>query len=276
MTSTPERPGESDDRETYSHGYGERTIQRQGTRTAEFDAGFLLPHLRKGMRLLDCGCGAGSITIGLAQVVAPGEVVGIDMEGSVIEQATASASDKNVRNVSFQTGDVYQLSFPDEYFDVVYANTVLEHLKEDGKGLMEMRRVLKPSGIIAMRDLDVGGALFYPEDRDVKGVFELAENQMRHNGGDPFYGRRLGHVLREAGFHGIEMSANYSNEDPKFLAESFARRITEPPLADLAIERGWADRERLEELAENLRSWGEHPDAFFVLSRCAAVGWKDA
>lgn len=267
--------GESKDRETYSHGYGDRIIRRQETRTAEFDAGFLLPHLKPGMKLLDCGCGSGSITIGLAQVVAPGEVVGIDMESSVVERATISASEMKVDNVSFQTGDVYQLPFPDQYFDVVFANTVLEHLREAPKGLEEMGPVLKNGGIIAMRDMDVGGALLYPENRDVRGVFALVENQMRHNGGDPYYGRRLGHVLREAGFQGIEMSANYSNEDPKQIAESFGHRITGPPLADLAIEQGWADREKLEELAAALRSWSVDPDAFFVLSRCAGVGWKD-
>ena len=198
MAASSGHSGESDNRESYSHGYGERTVHRQETRTAEFDAGFLLPHLKTGMKLLDCGCGSGSITIGLAQVVAPGEVVGVDMESSVIERATISASEMKVDNVSFQTGDVYQLPFPDQYFDVVFANTVLEHLRDAPKGLKEMGRVLKSGGIIAMRDMDVGGALFYPESQHVREVFELVENQMRHNGGDPNYGRRLGHVLREA------------------------------------------------------------------------------
>lgn len=275
MAASEEQRRDSDNPEIYSHGYGERTIQRQERRTAEFDAGFLLPHLKPGMKLLDCGCGSGSITIGLAQVVAPGEVVGIDMESSVIEQATASAAGRKVDKVSFQTGDVYQLPFSDGYFDVVYANTVLEHLREPTKGLEEMRRVLKTGGIMAMRDMDSAGALHYPDNRAVRGVFELVGNQMRHNGGDPHFGRRLGRVLREAGFHGIEMSADYNNEDPKWIAQSFGRRITEPPLSDLAIEQDWADREKLEELAESLRSWSEDPDAFLVLSRCAAVGWKE-
>jgi ubiquinone/menaquinone biosynthesis C-methylase UbiE len=49
-------------------------------RTAAREGAFFLPHLRPGMRVLDCGCGPGSITVGLAAAVAPGQAVGIDLE----------------------------------------------------------------------------------------------------------------------------------------------------------------------------------------------------
>ncbi len=66
--------------ERYSHGYGANIIQRQETRTADRDAAFLLPHLKSGMSLLDCGCGSGTITIGLAEIVGPGNVIGLDLD----------------------------------------------------------------------------------------------------------------------------------------------------------------------------------------------------
>ena len=72
--------GDSTGREVYTPGYGGPTNQVMVRRTAAGAASFLLPHLRSGIRLLDCGCGPGSITIGLAEAVAPGEVVGIDLE----------------------------------------------------------------------------------------------------------------------------------------------------------------------------------------------------
>jgi ubiquinone/menaquinone biosynthesis C-methylase UbiE len=61
------------------------------TRTAANCAAFLSPYLRPGMRLLDCGCGPGSITIGLAETVAPGGVIGIDVDGGSIEVARKHA-----------------------------------------------------------------------------------------------------------------------------------------------------------------------------------------
>ena len=61
-------------------------------RTAERNAAFFLPHLERGMRLLDAGCGAGSITFGLAEAVSGGDAVGLDASSEAIACARATAS----------------------------------------------------------------------------------------------------------------------------------------------------------------------------------------
>lgn len=78
-------------------------------RTATDFAGFFLPYLQPGMRLLDCGCGPGTITIGLAAAVAPGEVVGIDLEAAQINLAQTQAAQANVTNARFEVANVYEL-----------------------------------------------------------------------------------------------------------------------------------------------------------------------
>ena len=130
--------------EFYSH-QGSATFEAElGKRTASQDAAFLLPHLRAGMRVLDAGCGPGSITLGLATAVAPGEVVGIDAQPSLVEQARALAVQRSVTNVRFEVADVYDLPFPDGSFDAAFANTVLQHLREPVQALAELiRRLLK-------------------------------------------------------------------------------------------------------------------------------------
>src|SRR5207302_57957 len=85
-------------------------------RTAAREAAFFLPHLRSGMRLLDIGCGPGSITLGLAEVVAPGEVVGIDLRPEAVEQSRAAAAQRGIANVRFEVGSAYDLPFPDGSF----------------------------------------------------------------------------------------------------------------------------------------------------------------
>jgi cyclopropane fatty-acyl-phospholipid synthase-like methyltransferase len=85
----PDSPaaGASPAGEAYTHGHGAAGVAHHAQRTAARDAAFFLPHLRPGMRLLDVGCGPGTITLGLAAAVAPGEAVGVDLGPAVVERA---------------------------------------------------------------------------------------------------------------------------------------------------------------------------------------------
>ena len=111
-------------------------------RTASQEAAFFLPSLRPGIRVLDLGCGPGSITLGLAEAVAPGEVVGVDFQPSQVAQAQALGAARGLMNVRFEVADVYRLPFPDGSFDAAFAHVVLMHLREPVRALAEMRRVL--------------------------------------------------------------------------------------------------------------------------------------
>src|SRR5215469_13020866 len=78
---------------------------------------FLAPHLRAGMRLIDCGCGPGSITVDLAQAVAPGETIGIDLREAALTHGRTLARDRPIANVAFLPASVYQIPFADNSFD---------------------------------------------------------------------------------------------------------------------------------------------------------------
>src|SRR5262245_909627 len=97
-------------------------------RTVEANASFVLPHLRPGLTVLDCGCGPGSITLGLAERVAPAQVVGIDVADQQVAAARALATEREVRNVRFERASIYDLPFAGGTFDLAFAHTVLEHL----------------------------------------------------------------------------------------------------------------------------------------------------
>jgi ubiquinone/menaquinone biosynthesis C-methylase UbiE len=97
------------DKHLYTFGYSPTAVQLLARRTAARIAGFFLPYLRAGMHVLDCGCGPGSITIGLAEVVAPGEVVGIDIEPSQITFARTHAAQQGRTNIRFEVGNVTRL-----------------------------------------------------------------------------------------------------------------------------------------------------------------------
>ena len=148
--------------ETYTHGHAESVLRSHRWRTVENSAAYLLPHLRPGVDLLDVGCGPGTITIDLAQRVAPGRVVGIDAAADAIDAARAAAREAGRRNLELATGDVYALDHADDSFDVVHAHQVLQHLADPVAALREMRRVCRPDGVVAARDSIYRAMTWYP------------------------------------------------------------------------------------------------------------------
>ena len=169
--------------ETYLHGHHDSVLRSHRWRTAENSAGYLLPHLTAGARLLDVGCGPGTITADLAARV--GQVTAIDAAEDILGQARAEAEQRGQANVSFQPGDVYHLDFPDGSFDVVHAHQVLQHLSEPVAALAEMRRVCRPGGLVAARDGDYAGMFWYPQELELAEWQALYRKVARALGGEP-------------------------------------------------------------------------------------------
>src|SRR5260370_20466571 len=171
--------------ETYLHGHHDSVLRSHRWRTAENSAGYLLGRLEPGMRVLDVGCGPGTITADLAALVPSGQVVGIDAAADVLDGARQEAERRGQANVRFETGDVYQLAFGDDAFDVVHAHQVLQHLSDPVAALAEMRRVCRPGGLVAARDGDYGGFFWFPSDPGLDEWQALYPDVARGLGGEP-------------------------------------------------------------------------------------------
>ncbi|HSC04554.1 MAG TPA: methyltransferase domain-containing protein [Solirubrobacteraceae bacterium] len=151
----------------YTHGHHESVLRSHRWRTAENSAGYLLPFLAPGMRLLDVGCGPGTITLDLAARIAPGPTVGVDRDAGVLAEAQRALDSREISGVEFRTADAYALEFDDESFDVVHAHQLLQHLTDPVAAVVEMRRVVRPGGVLAVRDGDYGGFVWAPSEQAV-------------------------------------------------------------------------------------------------------------
>ena len=278
---TPKQPETQRKQTGFSYfGYDSAAVQEHYIAAeASLVADFFLPHLKSGMSLLDCGCGPGTITLGLANAVAPGEVVGIDLEPSMIERANALAKERQVPNVRFQVADIFQLPFPDSSLDAVFTAAVLEHLDKPVDALQEIRRVLKPGGLVGVVSTDWGEPLISPPDESVKQFFELFEKGFKHRGGSLNRGRHLRIMLRQAGFDVTEFVAAYGNAATPEAVETAVRGylswFENLSLFDQVAELGGVDHSTLERIGAGMRQWSKHPDAFLATGKCKAVARKE-
>jgi ubiquinone/menaquinone biosynthesis C-methylase UbiE len=250
----------SGSREIYTPGYSEPTLRMMLKRTAATHAAFFIPVLHRGMRVLDCGCGPGTITLDLARLISPGEVFGIDLEPTQLRSAQRLSRQQQV-NAWFGVASVYALPFSDGQFDAVFAHALLEHLREPRRALLEMKRVLRSSGLVGIRSPDWAGWLVNPPSPQIEQAFHLFKQMQIANGGNPYVGRALKGLLRESGFSKISISASYEVfGDPT----SFVEWLT-----SCLESRGHTE---LRQNGQEVRAWSEHPDAFVAAAMFEGLG----
>ena len=261
------------------YGYDSASVQRG---YANLDtvrlADFLVPHLSEGKSVLDCGCGPGPITLSFAEIVAPGRVVGIDIEPTMIERANRLAADSGLENLEFQVADIYDLPYEDGEFDVVFSSAVTEHLSDPVRALREVLRVTKPGGIGAVARTDWSFPFIVPECPELSRFFELFEGGFTRIGGSLNRGRFLRSHMREAGFDVIEFETNMSHvlgqDAASASAEIYIAWIENVPMFQESIELGLTTDSELRSMVSGIREWAKHPDAYLSTARAHAVGVK--
>ncbi|MDX2343021.1 MAG: methyltransferase domain-containing protein [Acidimicrobiia bacterium] len=262
--------------EFYTHGHDPVVVGSHAQRSAVTSAAFLLPHLLDGTRLLDFGCGPGSITVDLGHHVAPtGSVVGLDSNAEVVEIAAREAAGPGV---SYLRSSVYDIPMADEAFDVAYGHQILQHLGDPVAALGEIYRVLDRGGIVGVRDADFGSMTHHPHYPEIDAWLEVYHGVARANGGEPDAGRRLPEWVRQAGFIQPTITTStwtYARPDERLAwAELWAKRISLPRFADKAEELGLADRATIGALADAWISWGHEPDGWFSFIHGEVIAYK--
>ena len=263
-------------KEAYSPGYTKNLVNSYSQRKAYKEANFLIPYLKKNACILDCGCGPGNITLDLAKIVSEGKVIGIDVEQSQIKEATKRAKRQVINNVKFYQSSVYKLPFKDETFDIVFCHTLLQHLKEPIDVLKDIYRVLKPGGLVALRDDDSSSLILSPETPEMNKVLEIMKKIMIHSGGNPCVGKSYKQILSQAGFKDLKITVSCDCdselEDTKTRGEIAKELLT--TFKKDAIKLGWVTDNEMEKLIEEAEKWGSNPYAFDAIIWCEGIGFK--
>ena len=252
----------------YTHGHEQAVLANHAQRRAADCAAYLLPHLRQGMTVLDVGFGPGSITLDLAEAVAPGRVVGIENTDAPIRAAQDNAAARGDHRTEFVRADVMDMPFEDDSFDVVHAHQVIQHLADPVGALREMVRVCKPGGLIAIRDADYAAMSWYPELPELETWRTLYRDIARTNNAEPDTGRHLRRWAHAAGLTDLTVTTSnftYSSaQQCRGWGESQALRVDGSTFRSQAAQLGFSDDD-VTAIVDAWHTWGSDPDAFFLV-----------
>lgn len=116
--------------------------------------------IEKGHQVLDLGSGAGNdCFVARAIVSETGKVTGLDFTDAMLEKAKANAAKLGFTNVEFIKGDIEDMPLPDNTYDVVVSNCVLNLVPDKEKAFAQMLRVLKTGGHFCVSDVVLKGNL---------------------------------------------------------------------------------------------------------------------
>jgi ubiquinone/menaquinone biosynthesis C-methylase UbiE len=178
--------------------------------------------LKPGMKVVDIGCGLGYLGWTYWKYFGEnGSYTGIDISEKLIKEAEEISEEwVKAGKAEFLVGDVYNLQFEDNTFDVVMCQTLLMHLAKPEKAISEMFRILKPGGTILCKEPDnysngiIQGFSTLPdapiEEQLVyhKIRYYLTKGRKKMNQGDNAIGNKLPMLLHKAGFIDIDIRGN--------------------------------------------------------------------
>ncbi|KAE8353088.1 S-adenosyl-L-methionine-dependent methyltransferase [Aspergillus coremiiformis] len=262
----------------YTTDHSASVLQTHNWRTASNSTAYLLPYIASTSTILDIGCGPGSITVDFARRAPEGHITGIEYVPDPLDQARALASSQGITNIEFRVGDIHSLDFPDDTFDIVHVHQVLQHIADPVKALQEMRRVVKPGGIVAARESATMS--WYPENQGIDAWLDITTRMATAKGGHPHPGRFLHVWAGEAGFDRSNITRSTGSwcfstpEERDYWGGSMGARARSSGFATTAVAEGFATKEDLERISDGWQKFVDADDGWFGLLHGEILCWK--
>ncbi|GMU59133.1 MAG: hypothetical protein AMXMBFR34_08960 [Myxococcaceae bacterium] len=184
------------------HAEGHRLLAQEAANPSA--ARLRLTGLKEGHRAADIGCGAGAVTLAMADIVGPrGAVVAVDQS----DERLVLAQDRlrGAAHVTFARASLPNTGLPGETFDYVWCQFVLEYLRTPAVALAELQRLAKPGGRVVVSEIDGFGLAYWPESPVVEAGKPIFLRALASTGFDLFIGRKLFGLFHEAGLSDVRV-----------------------------------------------------------------------
>jgi SAM-dependent methyltransferase len=226
------------------------------------------------MRVLDAGCGTGTVTRWMArQVGASGAAIGADISAAQVQVARREAARLGLENLSFHEAGIYDTGLAPASFDLVYCRFLLCHLNDPAAAVNEMRTLLRPGGVLLCEDVDVASTFCDPPDWAYHRMRDLMVELGRNRGVDYCLGPRLHRVFRQVGFTAprgyMEQPVFLRGAEKRFWEHTFLEAA--PAMLDAAL----TNPSELEQLRIGMARVAEDDTVAIAQARIVQVwAWK--
>jgi SAM-dependent methyltransferase len=240
-------------------------LQRQADELAP-ESTMVLQRTRLAQRqsALDLGCGPRGVLDFLASRVGPdGRVVGVDADPAHVAMATKFAAGRGLGNVEVLMADARGTELPPDSFDVVHARTLLVTVPEPAVVAAEMARLTRPGGWVASVEPDTEYMLCYPRNAAFERISTFFPPVFSRNGADPWIGRRVSELLRQAGLEDIGVQVTAQSYPAGHTRRTIRLDLLKGIRAQV-VEMGLASAEELDELDAAARAHLEDPATVVV------------
>lgn len=211
----------------------------------------------QGGLLIDAGFGGGDVTFELAARAGPaGRAIGLDADEVKVELARQSAAAQGIDNVEFYPVDLLD-AWPVGGASLVYIRFVLIYMTDPQRLLARARQALRPGGILVIEDIDYDGEFCDPPCSAFNRYSDLFVQAIERRGADPFIGRKLARLLRDAGFASVNsvlVQPYGCSGDVKQV-----QFLTFLGIRDALLQSGLADAEEIAAIARELQVFAQSP-----------------
>lgn len=264
----------------YVHGYNFReNIRLQDQASTLVDLLHSDTVYPAGSRVLEAGCGVGAQTVTLAKNSPESQITSIDISEDSVATAKMKATAAGITNVTFQQGDIFNLSFEPNSFDHIFVCFVIEHLPEPAAALKILKKYLKSGGTITVIEGDHGSTYFYPDSETAHKAIKCQVELQKRSGGNANIGRELYPLLKSAGFGTISVSPRvvYVDSSRPELVDGFTKNTFTAMIEGVresAISAGLIDRTTFDKGIIDLYRTTDS-DGVFCYTFFKAVAFKD-
>ncbi len=223
-----------------------------------------------GLHVADIGCGVGKMTRYLAELYdQSGSIIGLDASAGQIAQARKLFTGVPETQVRFVAANAYETGLPSDSFDMVYSRFLLMHVARSADVLTEMKRILKPGGVLAVEDGDFASPFCYPPSAAYDRCFALYRLAGEREGADFRIGVKLPNLVAKAGFEVRSLALAQP-----LLWRGDAKRLPEWTLAECApalLAADLATQEEIRALTTELQRLAANERTQFGMARMTQI-----